>query len=231
MARLNWDATGSRTYETGVDHGVLYLDTEEKKYGNAVVWNGLTNISQDPSGAEPTPLYADNIKYLSLTSAEEFGATIEAYTYPDEFARCDGSYQVPARDELAAPFSGITLGQQNRESFGFAYRTLKGNDEKYNEYGYILHLVYGAKASPSQRSHATVNESPEAITFSWTISTIPVAVTEIDNLKPTALVEIDSTQVPAEFLKKLEDILYGTENAEGYLPLPDEIIKLYKSAA
>lgn len=231
MARLNWDATGSRTYETGVDHGVLYLDTEEKKYGNAVVWNGLTNISQDPSGAEPTPLYADNIKYLSLTSAEEFGATIEAYTYPDEFARCDGSYQVPARDELAAPFSGITLGQQNRESFGFAYRTLKGNDEKYNEYGYILHLVYGAKASPSQRSHATVNESPEAITFSWTISTIPVSVTAIDNLKPTALVEIDSTQVPAEFLKKLEDILYGTENAEGYLPLPDEIIKLYKSAA
>lgn len=231
MARLIWDATGSRTYETGVDHGVLYLDTEEKKYGNAVVWNGLTSISQDPSGAEPTPLYADNIKYLSLTSAEEFGATIEAYTYPDEFARCDGSYQVPARDELAAPFSGITLGQQNRESFGFAYRTLKGNDEKYNEYGYILHLVYGAKASPSQRSHATVNESPEAITFSWTISTIPVAVTEIDNLKPTALVEIDSTQVPAEFLKKLEDILYGTENAEGYLPLPDEIIKLYKSAA
>lgn len=229
MTKLVWDASGSREYQTGVDHGVLYVDTAEKKYGKAVAWNGLTAVTASPSGAEPTPLWADNIKYVTLTSAEEFAATIEAYTYPDEFAKCDGSYSVPVKSGLTAPFSGITLGQQKRTPFGFSYRTIVGNDEKYNDLGYILHIVYGAMAAPAERAYATVNDSPEAITFSWSISTDPVAITAVDGLKPTATIDIDSTLVPAAFLTALEAIMYGGESAEGYLPLPDEIIALYNS--
>ena len=229
MTKLVWDASGSREYQTGVDHGVLYVDTAAKKYGKAVAWNGLTAVTASPSGAEPTPLWADNIKYVTLTSAEEFAATIEAYTYPDEFAKCDGSYSVPVKNGLTAPFSGITLGQQKRTPFGFSYRTIVGNDEKYNDFGYILHIVYGAMAAPSERAYATVNDSPEAITFSWSISTNPVAVTAVDGLKPTATIDIDSTLVPAAFLTALEKIMYGSESADGYLPLPDEIIALYNA--
>lgn len=229
MPKITWDDLGERYYETGVDHGVLYTHTSAKRYGKATAWNGLTAVNQQPSGAEPTPLYADNIKYLNLTSAEEFAATIEAYTYPDEFAKCDGSFVLPAAKSLSAPSSGITFGQQRREEFGFAYRTIKGNDEKYNDYGYILRLIYGAKAAPSERSHSTVNDSPEAVTFSWSLSTTAVAVNEVKDVKPTALVELDSTIVPAKFMTAVEALLYGTELAEGYLPLPDEIIKLYNT--
>lgn len=229
MARITWDAVGSRFYETGVDHGVLYTHTNEKRYGEAEAWNGLISVAQSPSGAEPTPLYADNIKYISLTSAEEFAATIEAYTYPDNFGKCDGSFSVPVTEGLSSPFSGINIGQQEREEFGFAYRTIKGNDEKYNNLGYIHHLVYGAKAAPSERSHSTVNDSPEAITFSWSVSTTAVPVNSIPNVRPTSLIEIDSTKVPAAFLTELETLLYGTETISGYLPLPDEIIALYQS--
>ena len=229
MPKIIWDADGQRTYETGVDHGVLYTHTEGKKYGLATAWNGLTAVTQQPSGAEPTPIWADNMKYLNLTSAEEFAATIEAYTYPDEFAKCDGSMSVPVAGSLSNSISGITIGQQKRENFGFAYRTLKGNDEQYNDYGYILHLVYGATAAPSERAHHTVNDSPEAVTFSWSISTTPVAVESLEGSKPTALMEFDSTIVPKVFMDALEEILYGSEDAEGYLPLPDEVIELYNT--
>ena len=230
MTKLIWDASGTRTYETGVDHGVLYLDDEKNgRYGKAVAWNGLTTVTQSPSGAEPTPLYADNIKYLNLTSAEEFAATIEAYTYPDEFAACDGSYAVPSAGKLSNPFSGITIGQQARKQFGFAYRTIKGNDEKTNDYGYKLHLVYGATAAPSERAHSTVNDSPEAITFSWSVSTTPVAIPGHDDLKPTALVELDSTLLPKKFMDAVEAKLFGDAKADGKLLLPHEIIDLYKS--
>lgn len=230
MTKLVWDASGTRTYETGVDHGVLYLDDDDKgHYGLAVAWNGLTTVTQSPSGAEPTPLYADNIKYLNLTSAEEFSATIEAYTYPDEFAACDGSYAVPAAGNLSNKFSGITIGQQARKTFGFVYRTIKGNDEKTNDYGYKLHLVYGATAAPSERAHATVNDSPEAITFSWSISTTPVAIQGHDELKPTALVELDSTVLPKKFMEVIEAKLFGSKEADGYLLLPHEIIEIYNS--
>lgn len=232
MTKLVWDASGTRTYETGVDHGVLYLDDEKKgRYGKAIAWNGLTTVTQSPSGAEPTPLYADNIKYLNLTSAEEFAATIEAYTYPDEFAVCDGSYAVPSAGNLSNPFSGITIGQQARQQFGFAYRTIKGNDEKTNDYGYKLHLVYGATAAPSERAHATVNDSPEAITFSWSVSTTPVAIKGHDDLKPTALVELDSTVLPKKFMNAVEAKLFGSddEKQDGKLLLPHEIIDLYNA--
>lgn len=230
MTKLIWDASGTRTYETGVDHGVLYLDDEKNgRYGKAVAWNGLTTVTQSPSGAEPTPLYADNIKYLNLTSAEEFAATIEAYTYPDEFAACDGSYAVPSAGKLSNPFSGITIGQQARKQFGFAYRTIKGNDEKTNDYGYKLHLVYGATAAPSERAHSTVNDSPEAITFSWSVSTTPVAIPGHDDLKPTALVELDSTLLPKKFMDAVEAKLFGDAKNDGKLLLPHEIIELYKS--
>jgi len=232
MTKLVWDASGTRTYETGVDHGVLYLDDEKKgRYGKAIAWNGLTTVTQSPSGAEPTPLYADNIKYLNLTSAEEFAATIEAYTYPDEFAVCDGSYAVPSAGNLSNQFSGITIGQQARQQFGFAYRTIKGNDEKTNDYGYKLHLVYGATAAPSERAHATVNDSPEAITFSWSVSTTPVAIKGYDDLKPTALVELDSTILPKKFMDAVEAKLFGSddEKQDGKLLLPHEIIDLYKT--
>ena len=217
MAKLVWDQTGSRFYETGTDHGVLYpmLDTvtdPTKPYGPGVAWNGLTAVNESPSGAEPTALWADNIKYLNLMSAEEFAATIEAYTYPEEFEACDGSRSIA---------TGASIGQQPRKMFGFAYRTLIGNDQKSNDYGYKLHLIYGCLASPSAKNYQTVNDSPEAITFSWEVSTTPVDVT---GFKPTATLVIDSTKTDHTKLTALEDILYGTDSVEPRLPLPDEVV-------
>lgn len=213
MAKIVWDRAGEHFYETGVDHGVLY-PTTAGAYGKGVAWNGLTSVSESPSGAESTAQYADNIKYLNLISAEEFGATVEAFTYPDEFAVCDGS---------AEPVKGIMIGQQNRRPFGLAYRTLIGNDLEGTEYGYKLHLIYGATASPSERAYATVNDSPEAITFSWEVTTTPV---EVPGYKPTASLIIDSTKVSPTNLAKLEEILYGTETEEPRLPMPEEVIAL-----
>ena len=212
--KLKWDETGKRVYETGVSQGVLYVQTDEGAYGNGVAWNGLTSVNESPSGAEPTPLYADDIKYLELTSTEEFGASIEAYTYPDEFEQCDGS------SELGA---GITIGQQPRKTFALCYKTVKGNDVKNNDYGYKLHLIYGAKAKPSEKAYQTINDSPEAITFSWEVSTTPVEVT---GFKPTASLIIDSTKVSKEILKSIEDKLYGTESEEPTLLMPNEILAL-----
>lgn len=200
MSRIVWDQSGERLFETGVDHGVLF-PVEGTNYGKGVAWNGLTQVTESPSGAEATALYADNIKYLSLMSAEDFGATVEAYTYPDEFAECDGS---------AAVSKGVMIGQQNRKTFGLAYRTKVGNDQNDN-LGYKIHLIYGAKASPSERSYASVNDSPEAITFSWELTTTPINVT---GHKPTALITIDSTKVDAGKLKQFEDILYGIDAPE-----------------
>lgn len=224
MSKLVWDEAGEKLYETGTDRGVLYpLATETKTYTPGVAWNGLTAVTESPSGAEETALYADNGKYVSLRSAEEFGATVEAYTYPDEWAQCDGS---------AEPAKGVYIGQQPRKTFGLSYRTILGNDQEFNDHGYKLHLVYGASAAPSEKSYASVNDSPEAITFSWEISTTPVAVT---GHKPTASITIDSTKVDKTKLAALEDILYGKdavtgENAtaavEPRLPLPDEVISL-----
>lgn len=211
MAKLVWDESGKRVYETGVRNGVLYVQGEEGAYGNGVAWNGLTAVTESPSGAEPTALYADDIKYLELFSAEEFGATIEAYTYPEEFEACDGS---------ASLGKGVTIGQQDRKAFGLCYRTVVGNDIKGNENGYKLHLIYGAKAKPSEKAYATVNDSPEAITFSWEVSTTPVNVT---GFKPTASITIDSTKIEAGKLKAIEDKLYGTDSLQPTLPLPDEI--------
>lgn len=210
MAKLIWDAVGERYYETGVKKGVLYV-MDKGVYGKGVAWNGLTAVTESPSGAEATPLYADDIKYLNLMSAEEFGGTIEAYTYPDEFKACNGE------GELAV---GISIGQQARKAFGFCYRTVLGNDVDENEHGYKLHLVYGAKASVSEKAYATINDSPEAITFSWEFTTTPV---EVDGFKPTSIVTIDSTKVDAEKLAALEAKLYGTESEEATLPLPNEI--------
>ena len=219
MAKLVWDQTGQKTYETGVKNGVLYVQDGEGLYPKGVAWNGLTSVSESPSGAEQTALYADDAKYLNLTSAEEFGATIEAYTYPDEFAECDGSA------ELA---DGVFIGQQNRKSFGMVYKTTLGNDIKQNEYGYKLHIIYGALAKPSERSYATINDSPEAITFSWELSTTPVAVA---GHKPTASMVIDSTKANPEKLAALEAILFGGDDTEARLPLPEEIFELMKNAA
>lgn len=210
MAKLIWDATGERLYETGVKQGVLYV-ASAGAYPKGVVWNGLTAVTESPSGAEATPLYADDIKYLNLMSAEEFGATIEAYTYPDEFMECDGS---------AALTAGVYIGQQPRKTFGMCYRTVLGNDTENDAHGYKLHLIYGAMASPSEKAYATINDSPEAITFSWEVTTTPVNVT---GHKPTASITIDSTKVDAEKLKALEAALYGSEEKEAYLPLPDEV--------
>lgn len=215
MATLEWDQVGERVYETGVDHGVLYLPDDAGVYDEGVAWNGLTTVTESPTGAEANPQYADNIKYLNLYSAEEFGGTIEAYTYPEEFAQCDGT---------AMPEPGIAIGQQSRSLFGLAYRTRLGNDLASTDYGYKLHLVYGATASPSEKAYATINDSPEAIAFSWEISTIPVAV---NGLKPTSQVVIDSTKVDADALAELEAILYGAEGVDPRLPLPDEIIDLF----
>lgn len=211
MAKIVWDESGKRLYETGVKNGVLYIQDETGVYNKGVAWNGLTAVTESPSGAEATPLYADDIKYLELFSAEEFGATIEAYTYPEEFEACDGS---------ASLGKGVTIGQQDRKTFGLCYRTVLGNDVKSNEYGYKLHLIYGAKAAPSEKGYQTINDSPEAITFSWEVTTTPVNVA---GFKPTASVTIDSTKIDAAKLKTIEDMLYGTESVEAILPLPDEL--------
>lgn len=214
--RLKWDQTGEKTYETGVSNGVLYPQKSDGSYDHGVAWNGLSSVNESPSGAEPTKIYADNIAYLTLISAEEFGATVEAYTYPDEFAECDGSAEVA---------DGVTVGQQDRKPFGMAYKTIVGNDTEKNAHGYKLHVIYGATAAPSEKSYGTVNDSPEAITFSWELSTTPV---EVADHKPTASITIDSTKADKEKLKALEDILFGSEEAEARLPLPDEIITLMK---
>ena len=220
MAKLVWDKTGDRLYETGVKNGVLYIPTAGV-YSKGVAWNGLTAVTESPSGAEATALYADDTKYLSLMSAEEFGATIEAYTYPDEFAACDGSA------ELA---DGVMIGQQKRSIFGLCYKTTIGNDTEGNDHGYKLHIIYGAQAKPSERAYATINDSPEAITFSWEITTTPVNVT---GAKPTASLVIDSTKADPSKLAALEDILYGKDGEPGNearLPLPDEIKTLMTAA-
>jgi len=220
MAALVWDKTAERFYETGVDHGVLYVQKANGTYDKGVVWNGLTAVTEKPDGAEPNDLYADNIKYASLRSAETFGATIEAYMYPDEFAQCDGS---------AAIATGVYIGQQKRKPFGFCYRTLIGNDTASDEDdGYMLHLIYNATASPSEKNHETVNDSPDAITMSWDLDTTPVAFEEHPTYKPTATITINSTKCDATKLKTLEDTLYGTANAEPTLPSPDEVIEIFK---
>ena len=224
--KLVWDKTGEHYYETGVKNGVLYPMSASGTYPKGVAWNGLTAITESPSGAEATALYADDIKYLNLMSNEEFGATVEAYTYPDEFAECDGS---------ASLTEGVYIGQQARKTFGLCYRTTLGNDSKGNDYGYKLHIIYGAMASPSEKAYSTINDSPDAITFSWELSTTPVAVA---NFKPTASLTIDSTKVNAQKLAALEEILYGKDgtgedNSVGAvdprLPLPDEIATLMKT--
>lgn len=219
MSKLVWDQTGERLYETGVKNAVLYVKSSEGAYPKGVAWNGITAVTESPSGAEATPLYADDIKYLNLMSNEEFGATIEAYTYPDEFAECDGS---------AAITAGVYIGQQSRKAFGLCYRTVVGNDVDSNDYGYKIHIIYDALAAPSEKAYATINDSPEAITFSWEVSTTPVSVT---GYKPTASVVIDSTKVDAEKLAALEAVLYGSESEEARLPLPDEIVTLIGTAA
>lgn len=214
MAKLVWDETGKRFYETGVKNCVLYLLDEQGTYTNGVAWNGITAITESPSGAEASPMYADDIKYLNLFSAEEFGASVEAYTYPDEFAQCDGSAEIA---------TGVSIGQQARKTFGLCYRTTLGNDVKNNDYGYKLHFIYGAMASPSERSYATVNDSPEAITFSWELTTTPV---NVEGFKPTASVVIDSTKVDKSKLAALEAILYGAESESARMPMPAELITL-----
>lgn len=215
MPPLTWDEVGERLYETGVDHGVLYLpNASTGVYDSGFAWNGLVTVTESPTGAEVTPTYADNIKYLNLVSVEEFGGTIEAYTYPDEFAACDGT---------AVPEPGVAVGQQSRKTFGLSYRTRLGNDLEGTDHGYKLHLIYGAQAAPSEKAYATINDSPEAITFSWEITTVPVAVTD---LKPTSLIVIDSTVVDPAMLSDLEDLLYGATVAAA-LPLPDAVIALF----
>lgn len=215
MAKLQWDQEGQKFYEAGVSNGVLYV-ADGSTYGTGKPWNGLINVTESPSGAEATPLYADNIKYLSLLSAEEFGASIEAYTYPDEFGACDGSADI-------AP--GISIGQQARKKFGMAYKTVVGNDTEGEVYGYKIHLIYGAQAAPSEKAYGTINDSPEAITFSWELTTSPV---NVQGLKPTASLVIDSTKADPTKLKMLETILFGSDNADARLPLPDEISELFK---
>lgn len=219
MSKLTWDNTGERLYETGVKQGVLYPQSADGTYPKGVAWNGLTAVTESPSGAEANPLYADDIKYLNLMSAEDFGATVEAYTYPDEFGACDGSAEIA---------TGVTIGQQKRQAFGMSYRTSLGNDVDGSDYGYKIHLIYGAMAAPSEKAYATINDSPEAITFSWELTTTPVS---IDGFKPTAHLEINSTKIPAEKLAALEAILYGSESEEARMPLPNEIVELVGSEA
>lgn len=219
MAKLVWDKSGERLYETGVKQGVLYVQDTAGTYPKGVAWNGLTAVTESPSGAEATALYADDIKYVNLVSAEELGGTIEAYMYPDEFAECDGS---------VALTPGMYVGQQDRKTFGLCYRTTLGNDTDSNNHGYKLHLIYGALAAPSEKAYATINDSPEAITFSWEFKTTPVNVT---GHKPTASITIDSTKVDAEKLAALEKILYGDDAGDGpRLPLPDEVLSTLKTA-
>lgn len=228
MSKLVWDKTGERLYETGVEKGVLY-PFKEGTYSDGVVWNGLTSVSESPSGGEPTALYADDIKYLNLMSTEEFGATIEAYMYPDEFMACDGSAEIA---------KGVVIGQQKRSMFGMSYVTKIGNDTDGSDHGYKIHLIYGATAKPSEKGYETINDSPDAITFSWEISTTPVEVSA-KGFKPTASVTIDSTKVKADELASLEAILYGTDAGpsgtpaatEPRLPLPDELATIFESQA
>ena len=219
MSKLVWDQTGERYYETGVKNGVLYVQGEGGTYQNGVAWNGLTAVTESPSGAEPTTLYADDMKYLTLMSAEEFGATIEAYTYPVEFNQCNGEAEIA---------TGVIVGQQDRKSFGLCYRTTVGNDVDGNAYGYKLHIIYGAKAAPSEKAYAAINDSPEAITFSWELTTTPI---NVEGFKPTANITIDSTKVDASKLTALEAILYGSESENARLPLPSEIITLMKTTS
>lgn len=214
MVRLLWDQVGERIYETGVDMGVLYTPDGLGAYDTGFVWNGLVTVSESPTGAEPTPMYADNIKYLNLVSTEWFGATIEAYTYPDEFAQFDGT---------AEPEPGVLIGQQTRGTFGLAYRTLIGDDVVATDLGYKIHLIYGALAMPTEKAYGTVNESPEIVTFSWELTTTPVAV---PGYKPTASLTVDSTKVDSVKLAAFEDILYGDATLTARLPLPDEVFTL-----
>lgn len=218
MSKLVWDKNSERFYETGTDKGVLYPMSSAGTYDKGVAWNGLTAVTESPSGAEATALYADNIKYLNLISAEDFAATIEAYMSPEEFDECDGTAEI-------AP--GVTIGQQKRKMFGLSFRSIIGNDTDGNDHGYKIHIIYGATASPSERAYSSVNDSPEAMTLSWELTTTPVAVT---GHKPTAHLEINSTKVDAEKLAALEAILYGTESEEARLPLPDEIVELIGTA-
>jgi hypothetical protein len=219
MTALTWDEVGKRLYETGVDHGVLYIPDESGSYEDGHAWNGLTTVTESPSGAESNPQYADNIKYLNLVSAEEFGGTIEAFTYPDAFGQCDGTI---------SPSPGVALGQQGRKQFGLCYRTRVGNDVEGTDHGYKLHMIYGCQAAPSEKAYATINDSPEAIAFSWEITTTPVQVTD---LKPTALLTIDSTMVDETALGLLEEILYGAAGVDARLPLPDEVIDLFEGTS
>lgn len=214
MSRLEWDGIGNRLYETGVDHGVLYPQ-RDGKYPLGVAWDGLVSVTENPSGAEDNAIYADNIKYLNLKSAEEYGATIECYTYPDEWAECDGT------KEMA---KGVMLGQQSRNTFGFSYRSRIGNDTEGDSHGYKLHLIYGCSAAPSEKAHNTVNESPEATTFSYDVSTTPVPV---EGYRPVASITIDSTKTDPDKLADLEDVLYGTDSKEARLPLPEEIKEIF----
>jgi hypothetical protein len=214
MPPLVWDQVGERTFETGVDRGVLYIPNEAGVYAAGFSWNGLVTVTESPSGAEGNPQYADNIKYLNLISAEEFGATIEAFTYPDEFGQCDGT---------ATPEPGVQVGQQGRSVFGLAYRTRVGNDIEGIDHGYKLHLIYGAQAAPSEKAYGTINDSPEAITFSWEVTTVPAPVTD---LSPTACIVVDSTVVEATALEDLEDALYGA-TAAAMLPTPDAVIAMF----
>ena len=219
MSKIVWDQTGERLYETGVKRGVLYVQDSGGTYPKGVAWNGLTAVTESPSGAEATPLYADDIKYLNLISTEELGGTIEAYTYPDEFAECDGSASIA---------TGVYIGQQSRKTFGMCYTTTVGNDVDNNAHGYKLHLIYGALASPSEKAYSTINDSPEAITFSWEFSTTPVNVT---GFKPTANIVIDSTKATPEKLAALEKILYGDTEVEPRLPLPNEVAQVMTAGA
>lgn len=218
MAQLTWDNVGERVYETGVDHGVLFLPDNTGDYVTGVAWNGLVTVTESPSGAEANPQYADNIKYLNLVSAEDFGGTIEAFTYPDEFAQCDGT---------ATPSPGVAVGQQSRKTFGLVYRTRVGNDLEGADAGYKLHLVYGAQASPSEKAYSTINDSPEALTFSWEFTTTPVPV---PGLKPTAVITIDSTKADYTSLEALEDQLFGTVGADPRLPTPAEVLAFFSGS-
>ena len=215
MTAITWDKTGERIYETGVDHGVLYIPNSSGVYDHGYAWNGLTGVTESPSGAESSAQYADNIKYLNLLSAEDFGATIEAFTYPAEFGQCDGS---------EVPHTGVTIGQQGRKSFGLAYRTRIGNDVDGTNHGYKIHLLYGAQAAPSEKAYSTINDSPEAITFSWAVTTTPANVT---GYKPTALIVVDSTKVSSSNLAALELILYGSAGVDPRLPAPDEVLGMF----